>query len=58
MPTHGVLSPRRGTQQVRYEKVTSTEAIANGAGKKCRDRAGERIQTCISAASGDCTIDI
>jgi ferredoxin len=98
--------------------VTSTEAITNGAGKECRDRAdptvnvlrglvarattpmeggeklgiqmpfgcrmgicqscvlplksgyvrdlrsetehraGDRIQTCISAASGDCTIDI
>jgi stearoyl-CoA 9-desaturase NADPH oxidoreductase len=96
-----------GTQQVRHEQQTLTAAIANGAGKECRDRAeptvnvlrglvarattlmegGEkagiqmpfgcrmgiyrscvlplesgyvrdRIQMCISAASGDCTIDI
>jgi ferredoxin len=34
MPTHGVLSLRRYTTQ-----QTLTEAIANGAGKECRDRA-------------------
>jgi hypothetical protein len=97
-----------GTQRVRHKQQTLTEAIADGAGKECRDRAdptvnalrelaarattlmeggqklgiqmpfgcqmesgyvrdlrsgtehraGDRIQKCISAASGDCTIDI
>ena len=94
-----------GTQRVRHKQQTLTEAIANGAGKECRDPAdptvsalrglvarattlmkgGQKLGTqmpfgcrmgicqscvlplelgnvrdlrCISAASGDCTIDI